>query len=33
VVEKSFGLKHNLKLYIPSRTGMVLQRQEIPRVR
>jgi 1,4-alpha-glucan branching enzyme len=33
MVERSFGLKHNLKLYLPSRTGMVLQRQEIPRVR
>ncbi len=33
VVEKSFGFKQNLKLYLPSRTGMVLQRQEIPRVR
>jgi 1,4-alpha-glucan branching enzyme len=33
MVEKSFGLKQNLKLYLPSRTGMVLKRQEIPRVR
>jgi 1,4-alpha-glucan branching enzyme len=33
MVERSFGLKHNLKLYLPSRTGLVLQRQEIPRVR
>jgi 1,4-alpha-glucan branching enzyme len=33
MVEPSFGLKHNLKLYLPSRTGLVLQRQEIPRVR
>jgi 1,4-alpha-glucan branching enzyme len=33
VIERSFGFKQNLKLYLPSRTGMVLQRQEIPRVR
>jgi len=33
VVERSFGLKHNLRLYLPSRTGLVLQRQKIPRVR
>ncbi|MCK5137316.1 MAG: alpha amylase C-terminal domain-containing protein [Bacteroidales bacterium] len=33
MVERSFGWKHNLKLYLPSRTGIVLQRQEIPRVR
>jgi 1,4-alpha-glucan branching enzyme len=33
MVEPSFGLKHNLRLYIPSRTAVVLQRQEIPRVR
>ena len=33
VVERSFGLKHNLKLYLPSRTAMVLQRRDIPRVR
>ncbi|MFH0756631.1 MAG: alpha amylase C-terminal domain-containing protein [Bacteroidota bacterium] len=33
VVEKSFGFRQNLKLYLPSRTGMVLQRQAIPRVR
>ena len=32
-VERSFGFKHNLKLYLPSRTGMVLRKQEIPRVR
>jgi 1,4-alpha-glucan branching enzyme len=32
-VESSFGLKQNLKLYLPSRTGMVLMRQAIPRVR
>jgi 1,4-alpha-glucan branching enzyme len=32
-VEQSFGLKQNLKLYLPSRTGMVLLRKEIPRVR
>jgi len=33
MVERSFGLKHNLKLYLPSRTGLVLQQQDIPRVR
>jgi len=33
VVEPSFGLKHNLKLYLPSRTALVFQRQEIPKVR
>ena len=33
MVEHSFGLKHNLKLYLPSRTAIVLQRQDIPRVR
>jgi 1,4-alpha-glucan branching enzyme len=33
MVERSFGLKHNLKLYLPSRTGIVLERKEIPRVR
>jgi len=32
-MERSFGLKQNLKLYLPSRTGIVLQRQDIPRVR
>jgi 1,4-alpha-glucan branching enzyme len=32
-VEKSFGYKQNLKLYLPSRTAMVLQHQMIPRVR
>ncbi len=32
-VERSFGLKHNLKLYLPSRTGMVLKLQPIPRIR
>lgn len=32
-VERSFGLKQNLKLYLPSRTGIVLERQPIPRVR
>ncbi|MCK5066349.1 MAG: alpha amylase C-terminal domain-containing protein [Bacteroidales bacterium] len=32
-VELSFGLKQNLKLYLPSRTAIVLQRGEIPRVR
>jgi len=33
MVERSFGLKHNLKLYLPSRSGMVLIRKEIPRIR
>lgn len=33
VMERSFGLKHNLKLYLPSRTGIILQRQAIPRIR
>jgi 1,4-alpha-glucan branching enzyme len=33
VVERSFGLKQNLKLYLPARTGIIFQRQEIPRVR
>jgi 1,4-alpha-glucan branching enzyme len=33
LVEPSFGLKHKLQLYLPSRTGIVLQRQEIPRIR
>jgi 1,4-alpha-glucan branching enzyme len=33
LVEPSFGLKHNLKLYLPSRTALVFQRQDIPRVR
>jgi 1,4-alpha-glucan branching enzyme len=32
-VERSFGLKQNLKLYLPSRTAVVLQRNDIPRVR
>jgi len=32
-VERSFGLKQNLQLYLPARTGLVLQRQSIPRVR
>jgi 1,4-alpha-glucan branching enzyme len=32
-VEPSFGLKQNLKLYLPSRTAIVLERSEIPRVR
>jgi len=32
-VERSFGLKQNLKLYLPSRTGMILERHDIPRVR
>jgi len=33
MVERSFGLKHNLKLYLPARSGMVLIRKEIPRIR
>ncbi|MCK4747995.1 MAG: alpha amylase C-terminal domain-containing protein, partial [Bacteroidales bacterium] len=33
MVEHSFGFKQNLKLYLPSRTGIILQRQDIPRVR
>ena len=32
-VERSFGFKQNLKLYLPSRTGIILQRKDIPRVR
>jgi 1,4-alpha-glucan branching enzyme len=32
-VERSFGFKQNLKLYLPSRTGMILKRQDIPKVR
>jgi 1,4-alpha-glucan branching enzyme len=32
-VERPFGLKQNLKLYLPSRTAIVLERHEIPRVR
>jgi 1,4-alpha-glucan branching enzyme len=32
-VERSFGLKQNLKLYLPSRTALVLERRDIPRVR
>ncbi|MEN8155704.1 MAG: alpha amylase C-terminal domain-containing protein [Bacteroidota bacterium] len=32
-IERSFGFKQNLKLYLPSRTAVVLQRQETPRVR
>lgn len=32
-VERSFGLKHKLALYLPSRTGIVLQRKDIPRIR
>jgi 1,4-alpha-glucan branching enzyme len=32
-VERSFGLKQNLKLYLPSRTAIVLQGKGIPRVR
>jgi 1,4-alpha-glucan branching enzyme len=33
IMERSFGLKQNLKLYLPARTGLVFRRQEIPRVR
>jgi len=33
MVERSFGLKHKLQLYLPSRTGIILQHQEIPRIR
>jgi hypothetical protein len=33
IVERSFGLKQNLKLYLPSRTAIVLLRKEIPRIR
>jgi len=33
MVEKSFGLKHNLKVYLPSRTGIVLKRMKTPAVR
>ncbi len=32
-IERSFGLKQSLKLYLPSRTALVLRRQEISRVR
>ncbi len=32
-VERSFGFKQNLKLYLPSRTAIVLERKDIPRVR
>ena len=32
-VERSFGFKQNLKLYLPSRTAIVLQRKTTPRVR
>lgn len=32
-LERSFGLKQNLKLYLPSRTGIVLEHQDTPRVR
>jgi 1,4-alpha-glucan branching enzyme len=32
-VERSFGLKHKLMLYLPSRTGIVLEQQAIPRIR
>lgn len=33
MIEPSFGLKQNLKLYLPSRTATVLIREDIPRVR
>lgn len=33
MVEHSFGLKHILKLYLPSRSAVVLLHQEIPRIR
>ncbi len=33
VQERSFGLKHNLKLYLPSRSAIILERKDIPRVR
>lgn len=33
VREKSFGLRQGLDLYLPARTGLVLQRKEIPRIR
>jgi 1,4-alpha-glucan branching enzyme len=32
-VERSFGFRQNLKLYLPSRTGIILQQKDIPRVR
>jgi 1,4-alpha-glucan branching enzyme len=32
-IEPSFGLKQKLQLYLPSRTALVLQRKEIPKVR
>lgn len=33
MVERSFGLKHNLKLYLPARSALVLLRKDIPRIR
>jgi 1,4-alpha-glucan branching enzyme len=33
MVERSFGFKHRLSLYLPARTGMVLQWLPTPRVR
>jgi len=33
MVEPSFGLKHNLKLYLPARSALVLLRKDIPRIR
>ena len=32
-VERSFGLKHRLNLYLPARSAIVLERQAVPRVR
>ncbi len=32
-IEHSFGYKQNLKLYLPSRTAIILERTDIPRVR
>ncbi len=33
MIERSFGLKQRLNLYLPSRTGMVLKKMKIPGVR
>jgi len=33
MIERSFGLKHNLKLYLPARSALVLLRKDIPRIR
>ncbi len=33
MIERSFGLKHNLKLYLPARTALVLLRKDYPRIR